>query len=506
MNKGMVYILGAGPGDPGLLTIKGLEKLKLADVVVYDRLINNELLNYCKTDCEKIFVGKEAGFHLVEQNRITGILINKSNLGLTVVRLKGGNPFVYGRGSEEAIALRKAEIDFEIIPGITSGLAAPIYSGIPITHRGLVSQCIFITGHESTDGLETQVEWDKLAKLKYTSLIIYMGATRIELISETLMKHGMNPETPVAVIENGTLSNQKTITSNLNNISDTFKQNNLRSPCIIIISPTVPLREEISWWEKKALYNKRIVIVGTEYQSKDLRAQLYDSGAEILLLPVMKVEIKVPNITLKELLSHNVFEWILFTSVEGVKYYFKLLNKEDLDARIFKGMKIGTFGFETTKELNAFGLKSDFSQDIATPELIVQNFSDKFLIEDIKFLVIEGESQHNLLSTELNKFGGKVKTLKSYKFSNSKPEQENIINIQKNKNDAFVFLNSATVDRFFEILGSETATKLLNNSISIVLDPLTSNVLINKSIRNVIECKKVSIDAIYEKIFKSLCK
>jgi uroporphyrin-III C-methyltransferase len=250
LEYGKVYIVGAGPGDPDLITLKALKRLKSADAVVYDRLIGNDLLSYCKPGCNKIFVGKESGHHLIEQERINEILIHNAKLGYNVVRLKGGNPFVFGRGSEEAAALKKAGIEFEVIPGITSGLSAPIYSGIPITQRGLITQCVLITAHESPDKPETQVEWKKLANLKNTNLIIYMGASRIERICNELIKHGMNAAMPAAVIENGTLPEQRTITGRLDEISKEFNKQNFHPPVIIMISPTVALRDDISWFEK----------------------------------------------------------------------------------------------------------------------------------------------------------------------------------------------------------------------------------------------------------------
>jgi uroporphyrin-III C-methyltransferase len=277
LDYGKVYIVGAGPGDPDLITLKALKRLKQADAVVYDRLISDELLSYCKKGCEKIFVGKESGYHPIEQDCITEILISKAKLGLNVVRLKGGNPFVFGRGSEEAAAVKKAGIDFEIIPGITSGLSAPIYSGIPITQRGMITQCILITAHECPGKPDTQVEWEKLAKLKNANLIIYMGASRIEKISRELIRYGMSPSMPVAVIENGTLPNQRTVTARLDEIAKEFKNHNFHPPVIIMISPTVSLREEISWFEKEQLFNietlpgfggKRIVLSGKREKSK----------------------------------------------------------------------------------------------------------------------------------------------------------------------------------------------------------------------------------------------
>ena len=246
---GNVFLVGAGPGDIGLITIKAMEKLKTADVVVYDRLINEELLSFCKKDCELIFVGKESGYHPIEQERITDILLKKSEAGLNVVRLKGGNPCIFGRGSEEAIELKKAGIKFEIIPGITSGIAAPIYSGIPLTHRGITTQCVFVTAHECPDKPGTQVEWDKLAQLKNTSLIIYMGASRIEAITRKLIQFGMDPATPAAAIENGTLPIQRTITGRLDEIAAEFKKQEFHAPVIIMISETISLRDKISWLE-----------------------------------------------------------------------------------------------------------------------------------------------------------------------------------------------------------------------------------------------------------------
>ena len=251
MVQGKVYLVGAGPGDPELITVKALNRLKQADVVVYDRLINNDLLNQCKESCKKIFVGKESGYHPIEQSQITEILIIKAKLGFNVVRLKGGNPFVFGRGSEEAIDLKNAGIEFEIIPGITSGLSAPVYAGIPITHRGLITQCVLITAHECPEKPETQVDWEKLAKLKNTNLIIYMGASRIDRICNELIKHGMSPKMQVAAIENGTLSKQRTIVSRLDNMGEEFKKQNVKPPVIIMVGPTIALRDEISWFENK---------------------------------------------------------------------------------------------------------------------------------------------------------------------------------------------------------------------------------------------------------------
>ena len=278
MKYGKVYIVGAGPGDPDLITVKALKRIKFADVIVYDRLINDDLLSYSKKDCEKIFVGKESGYHPIKQECIIEILIKKSKLGLDVVRLKGGNPFVFGRGSEEAVALKKAGIEFEIIPGITSGLSAPIYSGIPITQRGLITQCVLITAHECPDKPETQVDWEKLATLKNANLVIYMGASRIERICHELIKYGMDPAMPAAVIENGTMPEQRTITARLDKIAEEFTKENFHPPVIIMISPTVALRDDINWFEKIKISGKEINLT----QEREKAEEFYNSIYNIL--------------------------------------------------------------------------------------------------------------------------------------------------------------------------------------------------------------------------------
>ncbi len=358
MKSGKVYIVGAGPGDPGLITVKAMNKLKQADVVVYDRLINNDLLSYCRKDSGKIFVGKESGYHPIEQERITNILICKSKLGFNVVRLKGGNPFIFGRGSEEAAALKAAGIEYEIIPGITSGLSAPIYSGIPITQRGLITQCVLITAHESPGKPETQVDWEKLAKLKNTSLIIYMGASRIERICSELIKYGMDPAMPAAVIENGTLSMQRTITARLDTIAEEYKKLNLHPPVIIMISPTVLLRDEISWYEKMPLFNKRIAVIGNWEKYYELNNEIYDLGGEVLALPL------TPDL---------VNKLDTFTSI----------NRKNENKKLFE-INNGS-GYILQRKTNTYDLTAEIYQDFVdeTSEL-ADTFNNEMGIELIK--------------------------------------------------------------------------------------------------------------------------
>ena len=500
IRQGKVYIVGAGPGDCGLLTVKGLEKLKTAEVVVYDRLINNELLSCCKEECEKIFVGKESGYHPIEQEKITEILLNKSKAGNIVVRLKGGNPFVFGRGSEEAIALKKAGIDFEIIPGITSGLAAPIYSGIPITQRGLITQCVFVTAHECPDKPGTQVDWEKLAKLKNTSLVIYMGASRIEAISQKLIEYEMDPATPAAVVENGTLPNQRTITARLDHITEEFKKQSFHAPAIIMISPAISLRDEISWFEKKRLLNKRVVICGEKNQQDELYSTLSDLGAEVLRLSLIKMKTKKPTVNLQELFLKNNFEWVCFTGESEVKSFFELLREKNSDARIFANKKIASIGANTTKALKSFGLNPDYSREETLSSLPAENTFSKYKMNGHDLLWIKEVNGKDEMPSELKKIENKVRSVDVSEYLFNEPEPDLVETIQNNNVDVFIFTNSTTIEFFFKVFGNKKAKKIINHAKVVVADLTSVKILSGKNISNVTDSSGKTIEGICDAI------
>lgn len=477
---GKIYLIGAGPGDKGLITLNALEKLKIADVVVYDRLINDELLTFCKNNCEKIFVGKESGYHPIEQEKITELLINKSKKGNTVVRLKGGNPFIFGRGSEEALELNKEGINFEIIPGITSGLAAPVYCGIPITQRGVITQCVFITAHECPDKPGTQVEWKKLAKLKNTSLIIYMGASRIETISKTLIKYGMDPSTPAAAIENATLPVQRTLTARLDEIADKFKAEKFHAPVIIMISPTISLRKEICWFEKKPLFNKRIVIAGSSEQRSYYYNLLAELGADILYLPVMNIKIKKEKFDLHDLLRKSDFEWLLFTNELAVRYLFDIIKRENLDSRIFGEKKIAAVGNRTVEILKSFNLIADFN----IPEFETDSFQNKFIkqkqIAGKKILRIQNDRPYDKIQQYLINSNVTIEELNVYSVFENALDEDLITKLNEKNSDIFIFSDPSSIDYLFNALGTRTASDILLKSKSIIVDPATPEALLEE--------------------------
>ncbi|MCJ7596474.1 MAG: uroporphyrinogen-III C-methyltransferase, partial [Desulfobacterales bacterium] len=286
--KGKVYLVGAGPGDPGLLTLKAKESIEKADVVVYDYLANRVFLEYADHKAELIYVGKQGGRHTLSQEEINQLIVDKAQQGLTVVRLKGGDPFIFGRGGEEAEELTKAGIPFEIVPGITSAIAVPAYAGIPLTHRDFTSTVAFITGHEDPTKEKSDIAWDKLATGVGT-LVFLMGVGNLPKIARTLVEQGRPPETPVAVIHRGTVPEQRTVTGVLSNIAERVQKAKLKAPGIIVVGEIVKLREELNWFEKRPLFGKRIVVTRAREQASDFLVLLNELGAEGIEFPTIEV-------------------------------------------------------------------------------------------------------------------------------------------------------------------------------------------------------------------------
>ncbi|HLS27176.1 MAG TPA: uroporphyrinogen-III C-methyltransferase, partial [Opitutales bacterium] len=312
--KGMVYLTGAGPGDPGLLTVRAKELLERADVVVYDYLVHPGLLDMCRRDCEKIYVGKKRGFHSKPQEEIEQILVEKAEAGFEVVRLKGGDPFVYGRGGEEAKRLARAGVSYEIVPGITAAVAAASYSGIPLTQRNTSSSVVFLTGHEDPLKKNLAIKWRDFAKLDAT-LCIYMGMGRLGEIVDELLAGGMSPDRPVAVIEWATLSRQRSVQANLDRIVGVVEEGNLSSPAIVIIGDVAACREELEWFEKRPLFGKRVVVTRNREQIGLLSKKLEAVGAEVLEIPLIEIsEDRHPETADDVFAEFWSYEWIVFSS------------------------------------------------------------------------------------------------------------------------------------------------------------------------------------------------
>lgn len=505
MNEGIVYIAGAGPGDIDLITLKAFEILQNADVILFDNLANKDLLDFSKLDSEKIFVGKEAQKHYVSQDKTIEMMIAKAKEGKTVLRLKGGDPLIFGRGSEEAIALSEANIKFEIIPGVSAASGASAYSGIPLTHRKLVTQCIFITAHEAPEKKETQVDWISLAKIQNATLAIYMGASMLPKIAEKLIELGRNPNEKLAIIQNATLPNQRIIISTLADVHQVIIKENIKPPIITLISPTIELRDSLKWFENKPLFGKTIVLTRAVAQSFSLKEILRKEGASIIQLSTIKIEQSKPNERIKDVLSEP-YDWIIFTSENGVKHLFDLMSKEDLDARAFYGKKIASIGSETAKALRNYGLKADFIPKNFTSIAFINEFKENNWIEGKKFLRVKGDFQFDYIAEKIIENQGFIRNLEVYKTLQEDKNIASIEELQRKPADAFIFTSSSTVNNFFGILGEKTALILLSKSIVVAIGPVTASTLINLGVKNVEIANTHTAKGIVEKLKEILSK
>jgi uroporphyrinogen III methyltransferase/synthase len=408
MKKGIVYLVGAGPGDPGLLTRKGLDCLARADVVIYDHLIDRSLPDAAPSAAEKIYAGKEAAKHALKQEEINRLLVSKAKEGKCVVRLKGGDPFVLGRGGEEAEALRQEGVLFKIVPGVTSAVAVPAYAGIPVTHRGTASSFAVITGHEDPRKTASSLDWEKLA-LGADTLVFLMGLKNLPLIVSELKKHGRSADTPAAVIQDGTLPGQKTVTGTLKNIIARAKKQSLAPPAVIVVGEVVRLRDRLAWFDSRPLSGKRVLVTRARRQAGALSKLLSERGARPVELPAIDIKPIDGNKKLDRAITNLIrYHWVLFTSANGVEAFFNRLRDRGRDARALGDLKIGAIGPATADALRERGIIADFVPEVYTSEGVIAglrrkkvsgqrlllpraNIADKELVKGLKGLEVKVE-------------------------------------------------------------------------------------------------------------------
>ena len=449
--KGKVYLVGAGPGDPGLLTLRGKACLARADVVVYDYLANPALLTHAPHEAERIYVGKKGGSHTMNQEDISGLIVEKAKMGLTVVRLKGGDPFIFGRGGEEAQELAKQGVDFEVVPGVTSAIAVPAYAGIPLTHRDLTSTVAFITGHEDPAKEKTDIAWDKLATGAGT-LVFLMGVGNLPNISEQLIAHGRSPDTPAAVIRKGTGPQQRSVVGRLDRIAEIVKQEGLKPPAIIVVGDVVQLREQLNWFERKPLFGKTIVVTRAREQASGFLMTLAGLGAECVQFPTIEV---VPPESWKALDQAigkiESYDWLLFTSVNGVKYFLERLETLGKDVRALKGLKIGAIGPKTADMWKRFGIQPDLLPDEYRAEAIVACFRDMG-VKGARILLPRAAKARDILPEELMKMGAVVDVIPAYRTIKPVNDLDRIKRMLEDRAiDMVTFTSSSTVQNFIDM-------------------------------------------------------
>ncbi|MGA1826487.1 MAG: uroporphyrinogen-III C-methyltransferase [bacterium] len=451
MKNGCVFLVGAGPGDPELITVKGQRLIKEADVLIYDYLANSKLIDLAAEGAEKIYVGKKADQHTLPQEEISALLVKKAKEGKKVVRLKGGDPFIFGRGGEEAEDCVREGVPFEIVPGVTSAIAVPAYAGIPLTHRDITSSVAFITGHERPDKDQSQIPWPELAKGPGT-LVFLMGVKNLPFISKTLIEHGRSAKTPVAIIRWGTLHKQETVRADLQTIADVAKSHAIKPPAIIVIGEVVNLRETLNWFENKPLFGKRIINTRSRAQASQLTVILESFGAEVIEFPTIQISPIPNNKAIDEAINRlGDYDWVIFTSVNGVKIFFDKLRGLGRDVRMFNNIKVGAIGPATSDKLRGFGILSDFIPEKYQAEDIVKGLLDMDCKKDMKVLIPRALKARDYLPDHLSQEGIHVDVVPLYETllddSHDKVRTEKLL--KENQIDIITFTSSSTVKNFF---------------------------------------------------------
>ncbi|MBI1912092.1 MAG: uroporphyrinogen-III C-methyltransferase [Deltaproteobacteria bacterium] len=495
---GKVYLVGAGPGEPGLITVKGLNAIKEADCIIYDFLASSRLLEFAKPGAETIYVGKKGNQKTIAQEEINKLIIEKAKKGKTVVRLKGGDPFIFGRGGEEAEEAINAGLEFEVIPGVTSAVAAPAYAGIPLTHRDLSSAVTFITGQENPLKERTNIAWDRLSTGRGT-LVFLMGWKNLPLIASKLLENGWEPSTPVALIRWGTLTKQKSVTGRLDNIVELAQKEGIRPPVITVVGDVVGLRERLNWFETKPLFGKRVLVTRALEQAGDFAKLLEKYGAEPISFPTIKTVAppswKPLDAAIKRL---STYDWAIFTSVNGVKYFFERLRALDKDVRELKGVKICAVGSMTAKAISAFGLKVDLTPKEFKAEGLLETLG-KRRINGKKFLLARAMVAREILPDEIKRLGGKIDVVPTYKTIKPKKAADEIKNLLlENEVDVVTFTSASTVANLAGMF-KKSELPLLFKSVTVAcIGPITADKAKEYGIKVDIMPKDYTIPALTE--------
>jgi uroporphyrinogen III methyltransferase/synthase len=455
MSTSTVYLIGAGPGDPGLLTVRAKELIETCDVVVYDYLANKEFLKYARKDAEIIYVGKKGGDHTLPQDKINELIVDLAKSGKSVARLKGGDPYVFGRGGEEAEELVEAGVPFEVVPGVTAGVAAPAYAGIPVTHRDHTTSVCFITGHEDPTKEESGHNWDVYAKSTST-LVFYMGVKNLPMISERLIEGGRDPQTPVALVRWGTRAEQQSFVSTLAEVAAEAERRKFAAPSIIVVGGVCGLHDKLAWFEKRPLLGKGIVVTRAREQASGLVRTLSDLGAHVYEFPTIKIE---PLDSYEELetaiLRLPMQDWVVFTSVNGVKFFWDKLGEIGLDSRIFGGIQIAAIGPATADALRERGIKPDFIPEKYVAEHVVAGLLERGVVGK-NVLIPRAKVAREVLPEQLAEAGAHVQVLPVYETKLAQEDGAEIMDaLNKGKLDYVTFTSSSTVDNFFELVDAD---------------------------------------------------
>jgi uroporphyrinogen III methyltransferase / synthase len=497
-NQGKVYLIGAGPGDPGLITVKGLDCVRRADVIVYDYLANDRLLEQRKPEAELLYVGKQGGKHTLPQDDINALIVKKAKEGKIVARLKGGDPFIFGRGGEEAEDLVDHGIAFEVVPGVTAATAVPTYAGIPLTHRDYTASVAFVTGHEDPTKEASKVHWDRIAT-GIGTLVFFMGMKNLQNIVDNLITYGRSPQCPVALIQWGTRTDQKVVTGTLQDIVPKVKEAQLGPPAIIVVGEVVKLREKLNWFETKPLFGRRVVVTRSREQASVFAEMLIDRGAKTIEFPSIEV---VPPSSWAELDaaidSLESYHWVIFTSANAVRFFMQRLRERGKDVRQLKDAKLCAVGPKTAEALDQFSLRADIIPAEFKAEGVIEAFGNMD-VKGLRFLIPRAKKARELIPDKLRELGADVTVATAYENVKPSTDVERVKKLFREKKiSAVTFTSSSTVHNFVEMLGQSGYKELMNGVAVACIGPVTAKTAEEYSMKPDVMPKEYTIPAMVD--------
>lgn len=497
--NGMVYLVGAGPGDYRLITLKGKECLEKADVVICDYLADKRLLAFAPENVEYIYVGKKAGNHAMRQEDISQLIADKAKEGKCVVRLKGGDPFVFGRGGEEAEVLKNNGVKFEIVPGVTSAIAAPAYAGIPVTNRKVAVSFAVVTGHEDPTKGKSDINWEKLSTAVDT-LVFLMGVGNLPHITSQLIKYGRSADTPAALVRWGTKAQQEVLITTVGKAAEDVIKHNLKPPAVFVVGNVVNLRSTIQWFDNKPLFGKNILITRARSQASKLTTALEELGANCIEAPAIKIAPPDDNyVSLDNAITKiHDYDWIIFTSTNGVERFFARLNEKNLDARCLSNAKIAAIGTATADKLKNYGIIADKIPTIFKAEGILEVLQND-IQKGSKVLIPRAQKAREALPIGLRQMGAIVDVAETYCTKMADTNKDDIKDLLKNNQiDMVTFTSSSTVENLLKLIDGEKT--LLNNVKTAVIGPITAKTCKNNGLKVDIEADVYTIDGLVNKI------
>ncbi|MXV77472.1 uroporphyrinogen-III C-methyltransferase [Candidatus Poribacteria bacterium] len=497
--NGIVYIVGAGPGDKKLITVKGMACLQKADVVIYDLLLNDSLLDYCPEHTLKI-KAPDPRIRATRQDELNQLLLQHAKAGKVVVRLKGGDPFIFGRGGEEATVLVQGGIPFEIVPGVTAGIAASAYAGIPVTHRDFASSVAFVTGHSAAMHADSNINWSQLATAVDT-LIVYMGVAHLSEIVNRLISNGRDKHTPVSLVRVGTTPQQTVVQGTLENIAEKVEAVQMNSPAIIIVGHVNNLREHLRWFDTKPLFGKRILITRARAQASEFAERLEENGAEVIQFPTIEIHpIKLRD---EQIPTPDKYNWVIFTSVNAVEIYYSLLNSIGLDTRAFLTCQVCAVGPKTIAALNGIGIKPDFVPTHSSGNVIARELQN---VQDKNILLPRAKIATADLPQRLRERGAHVHDVAIYDTLKVESECGDVIlkDLLEGKIDIVTFTSSSTVRNFLEMFPEQNPKELLSKVHVAVIGPTTEATARKHGVKVNIISKDATIESLTQAVLSAL--